>query len=109
MPSTSLFSLILSPKMLFTCPEAIVMAAAEVNPDMTGKDMKSMTMPSLKRPRPKVMKPDKNVSKMTKTGPLLAYCDVIRAIMAVGPMVMSFDVPRNMYTKHPIKAEYSPY
>ncbi|MPC31035.1 hypothetical protein E2C01_024310 [Portunus trituberculatus] len=30
-------------------------------------------------------------------------------MMAVGPMVMSLQLPRNMYTKQPMKAEYSPY
>lgn len=34
---------------------------------------------------------------------------VIRDMMAVGPNVMSLDVPRKQYTKHPINAEYSPY
>lgn len=30
-------------------------------------------------------------------------------MMAVGPRVMSLDVPRKMYTKLPMNAEYKPY
>ena len=30
---------------------------------------------------------------------------VIKDMMAVGPNVTSFDVPKNVYTKHPMKAE----
>jgi hypothetical protein len=39
----------------------------------------------------------------------VAKAAVNRDMMAVGPSVMSFDVPRNVYTKQPINAEYNPY
>lgn len=38
-----------------------------------------------------------------------ANVDVMSDMMAVGPSVMSFDVPKKQYTKHPMKAEYKPY
>ena len=37
------------------------------------------------------------------------FVAVISDMMAVGPSVTSFDVPSSTYTKHPMKALYSPY
>jgi hypothetical protein len=30
-------------------------------------------------------------------------------MIAVGPIVMSLQLPKNVYIKHPIKPEYNPY
>merc|ERR1719319_2224731 len=48
------------PSKLFTCPEAMVMAAADVNPAITGTDMNSITNPSCSSPNKSMMAPDRN-------------------------------------------------
>ena len=53
--------------------------------------------------------PDRKVNNTTNAGSLLAYSDVKRAIIAVGPTVISLQLPKIMYMKHPINAEYKPY
>ena len=40
---------------------------------------------------------------------LVAFDAVSSDIMAVGPRVISLDVPNMVYTKHPMNAEYRPY
>ena len=100
------------PKMLFTCPEAIVIAAAEVKPAITGTDIKSITTPRRNIPRTRVINPLRNARSIAyagPSGPPPAYWAVIRAIIAVGPTVISFELPKNKYTKHPMNAEYRPY
>ena len=37
----------------------MVMAAAEVNPEMTGTEMKSIRQPSLRRPHTRMIRPDR--------------------------------------------------
>ena len=57
--------------------------------------------------------PHMSVSAMARVGSLLtgevANIPVMRDMMAVGPSVMSLDVPNTMYTKQPMNAEYRPY
>lgn len=52
------------------------------------------------------MQPHKNVKRTAKSAPRpLTYFCVINAIMAVGPIVRSLQLPKNKYMKHPIKPE----
>ena len=39
----------------------------------------------------------------------VANAAVIKDIMAVGPSVISLEVPKIVYIKQPMKAEYNPY
>lgn len=48
--------------------------------------------------------PDGNVGAMSV--PKVA---VIKDMIAVGPRVISLDVPKKTYTKQPMNAEYNPY
>ena len=102
----------LNPKILLTWPEAIVIAAAEVKPAITGTDMKSITTPKRNIPNTRIMMPlkkERSTAYAGPSGPCAAYCAVIRAIIAVGPTVMSFELPKNKYMKQPMNAEYKPY
>ena len=108
-PSMWECSIISNPKILLTCPDAIVIAAADVNPAITGTDIKSITTPSLSIPRTRIIMPLKNARSTAKSGPFCTYDAVIRAIIAVGPTVISLELPKIRYMKHPINAEYSPY
>ena len=76
---------------------------------MTGTEMKSMRKPRRRRPQTRMMQPERKVRRTAYSGPCWACRPVMRAMMAVGPMVMSLELPSKMYTKHPMKAEYSPY
>ena len=53
--------------------------------------------------------PLRNVSNTAKSGPNAACSAVIKDIMAVGPTVMSLELPKMQYMKQPMKAEYNPY
>ena len=59
------------------------------------------------------MTPQKNVRSRAYVGsPFtgdVAKAAVIRDMIAVGPRVMSLEVPSSAYTKGPINAEYRPY
>ena len=53
----------LTPSKLFHCPLAMVSAAAEVKPAITGTEMKSIKKPSWRRPQRRMMIPDKKVKR----------------------------------------------
>ena len=61
----------------------------------------------------RMMSPLMKVRRTAKTGPAcapFAACSaVMRDMMAVGPTVMSLELPNSVYTKHPMNAEYRPY
>ena len=65
--------------------------------------------PREKTPMKSWTRPDMKVRRMLRGILPCPNSAVIRDMMAVGPSVMSFDVPRKQYTKHPMKAEYRPY
>jgi hypothetical protein len=72
-------------------------------------DLIQKSLPNLRNPRTLIMIPVRKVSKTTNAGPLFACSEVINAIMAVGPTVMSLQLPNIKYMKQPMKAEYKPY
>ena len=59
------------------------------------------------------MNPVTNDNKMASEASLAtggeANVATIKDMIAVGPRVMSLEVPSTVYTKQPIKEEYSPY
>lgn len=91
-------------------PLAIVIAAAVVNPDITDADMNCTKKPKLSMPSNRVITPERNASNTANSGDRPEVCGcVIIAIIAVGPIVAALQLPKNMYTKHPMKPEYKPY
>lgn len=88
----------------------MVMAAADVNPAVTGIEMNCTRKPRLSSPKPSTTHPTKNADRMANAGPRLAtWTCTISDMMAVGPIVTSLQLPNKAYTKHPMKAEYNPY
>ena len=91
------------------------MAAADVNPAITGTEKNSMRNPNLSTPKRKTTMPVVKANKIANSGGVcsapcaFAYSAVIRDMMAVGPTVMSLELPKMQYTKPPMKAEYRPY
>lgn len=69
--------------------------------------------PSFKTPSVNWMIPQKRHKMMANVGSsaigVAANAAVIRDMSAVGPRVISLEVPRKMYRKQPMKAEYNPY
>ena len=49
--------------MLFTWPDAMVIAAAEVKPAITGTDIKSISTPKRNNPKTKIMMPLRNARR----------------------------------------------
>ena len=93
------------------------MAAADVNPAITGTEKNSMRNPNFRIPKRKMTMPVVKANNVASSGgvvapdpcPVAAYSAVIKDIMAVGPTVMSLELPKMQYTKPPMKAEYRPY
>ena len=67
--------------------------------------MKSMRKPSWRRPHSRMMMPERKLSRTAYWGPYWACTLVMSAMMEVGPMVMSLQLPNTRYTKQPMKAE----
>ncbi len=68
-------------------------------------------LPSLRNPHAKTMTPVKKARTTARSGLTSPWnCSaVMRDMMAVGPTVMSFELPNTQYTKQPMKLEYRPY
>lgn len=67
-------------------------------------------LPKLQMPEARMMMPLRKQRSTAKSGPPSPeYSWVMMAMMAVGPMVMSLQLPRSVYTKQPMNAEYRPY
>ena len=97
------------PKTLDNCLDAIVIDAAEVNPPITGTDIKSITKPSRRIPNNDIMTPHMKARRIAYSIPNIEYSAVNIDMIAVGPTVTSLLLPNIKYIKHPINAEYSPY
>lgn len=114
-PGISVLFVTVRPKSFSTWPDAIEMAAADVNPAITGTEKNSMRNPNFSTPKRKTTMPVVKANKMANSGGVwsapcpFAYSAVIRDMMAVGPTVMSLELPKMQYTKPPMKAEYRPY
>jgi len=85
-----------TPSRLFHWLLAMVIAAAEVKPAMTGKEKKSMRNPRRRKPAMRITIPVKKVSRIAYSGPKWEILAVIKAMIAVGPMLMSFSLPKMM-------------
>lgn len=55
------------------------------------------------------MIPVVKAKRTAKSDPKSAFSAVMSAMIAVGPTVTSFVLPKMQYMKHPMKAEYKPY
>ena len=94
----------------FSWPHAIVIAAADVNAEITGMDTKRTKNPRRRSPiRRRIIPVYKESATAVSAQCGTLYVAVIRDNIDVGPIVTSFEVPDIVYMKTPMKEENSPY
>lgn len=106
--STNVEPLARIPKISLTCDDKMINETALVKPDPTGPETKSIKNPRPNNPIRRARVPLKNVSKTARCQIPFAAWNVNNAAIAVGPIGMSLQEPRNMYTKQPINELYRP-
>lgn len=91
----------------------MITAVADVNPTVTGNEIRSTSAPNFKNDINICTIPERKHSKIAKCGPDSPPSEVCRLVInankAVGPIVNSRHPPNTAYKIHPINPEYKPY